>query len=81
MRILLAVSLTTLLAACASAPQTPAAPAAPAAKADVPAAAPQCYNGDDGKFYPAGNTAQIAGVNVICKASGDGKSATWHGAK
>lgn len=55
---------------------TPAA-AAPAAEKK----APQCWNGDAGRFENVGVKATIAGVAVECKLSADGKSAQWVSAK
>ena len=74
--ILLAV--TTALTACSSQSTTPAATtAAPAAKSS----APQCYNGDAGKFVDVGTAASISGVNVTCEKTADGKGAQWMGKK
>lgn len=69
-----------LLAACAS--QAPA----PAEKAAAPATSaaksgPQCYSGDHSRFFNVGEKTSIAGVNVVCKAAGDGKAAQWMGDK
>jgi hypothetical protein len=80
MRYLLVVAATSLLAACASQSTAPAA--APAAA--VPAAekkAPQCWNGDAGKFENVGTKTSISGVMVECKPTSDGKAAQWMGAK
>lgn len=85
MRSLIAASLAALfLTACASqsaAPAKPAAaPAAPAAPAVAEAPkAPQCWNGDAGKFEAVGVKAKIASVDVVCKATSDGKNAQWVG--
>lgn len=90
MRTCFVMLLTLLISACASDPATktssapaPAAPAAaPAAPAAAPVAkAPQCYNGDDSKFHPVGAQAKVAGVDVVCHAASDGKSAQWMGKK
>ena len=43
--------------------------------------APQCYNGDDGKFYKVGDKATISGVALVCEATADNKNATWMSAK
>lgn len=75
MRSLLAVSVAALfLSACAS-QATPPAPAAAAA-----AKAPQCWNGDAGKFEALGVKTRISGVEVVCKPTSDGKNAQWLGA-
>lgn len=44
---------------------------------DQVAQTPQCYNGDDGKFYKVGEKASISGVAVICEATADKKNAQW----
>ena len=65
---------TAVLTACSS--QT----TAPAAQTATPAAiakAPQCYNGDTGKFVDVGTVASISGVNVSCEKTADGKAAQW----
>ncbi len=66
------------LSACAT--QTPA-PAAPAAPAAAEKKAPQCWNGDQGKFQDVGTKTTISGVAVECKPTSDGKAAQWMGAK
>lgn len=38
---------------------------------------PQCYSGDDGKFFNVGEQTKVAGIPVICSASADKKSAQW----
>lgn len=38
---------------------------------------PQCYSGDDGKFFNVGEQTKVAGISVICSASADKKSAQW----
>jgi len=84
MRFTLAALLTLTLAACATTPEPAPAPApAPAAAkpAEAPKPAPQCFNGDTGTFMAIGTKAEVAGVKVECKASGDGKGAVWHGMK
>lgn len=89
---LLATPIILLAAACSSTPvsaPTPQPVAAPKpavvtpAVAATPAAvkAPQCYNGDTGKFDALGTKATLSGVKVECKPTSDGKSATWHTAK
>ena len=73
-----------LLAACAATPE-PKAEMKPAAKAEVkaeaPAKVPQCYSGETGKFYNAGEKTTVSGVAVTCVATSDGKSASWMGVK
>jgi len=85
MRTLSALALISVLAtACATQSPPPAAPAAaPAPKAEAkPAAkAPQCWNGDESKFIDVGVKATVAGVNVKCELTGDGKSAQWTSGK
>ncbi len=73
MRSLIASSLVLLLSACAS--QAPA----PAAEAAKPG--PQCYSGDHSRFFSVNDKTTIAGVNVVCKATADGKAAQWMGDK
>lgn len=82
MRVLIAVSVATLfLTACASQATPPAKPAAaPAPAAAAAPKAPQCWNGDAGKFEAVGVKAKISGVDVTCKATSDGKNAQWMGA-
>jgi hypothetical protein len=67
------------LSACAT--QTPP----PAASTPAPAAAakkaPQCWNGDLGKFQDVGTKTTLSGVAVECKPTTDGKAAQWMGAK
>lgn len=43
--------------------------------------APQCWNGDAGKFEDVGAKASISGVAVVCEKTSDGKNAQWMGAK
>lgn len=82
--LLIAVAVALSLAACAtqSTPPAPApAPAAAAAPAPVAKPAPQCYNGDSGKFEAVGSMATISGVKVACEKTSDGKNAQWMGVK
>jgi hypothetical protein len=82
MRSLLAVSVAALfLSACASQATPPAKPAAatPTVAAATPKA-PQCWNGDAGKFEAVGVKTKISGVEVVCKPTSDGKNAQWMGA-
>ena len=82
MRSFLATSAIALgLTACATQAPTPAEkPAAPAATAPAAKKAPQCWNGDAGKFEDVGSKASISGVVVVCEKTSDGKSAQWMGA-
>lgn len=66
-----------IVSACAS--SAPAPTQAKSAEAAKPA--PQCYSGDDGKFHPVAQKATISGVEVVCAATADGKSAQWMSAK
>lgn len=80
MRSLIVIAAALALSACAT--QTPA----PAASSPVPAPAaekkaPQCWNGDLGKFQDVGTKATVSGVAVECKPTTDGKSASWVGGK
>ncbi len=77
MRSLIVVAAALVLSACAT--QTPA----PAAATPAPAAkkAPQCWNGDAGKFENVGTKTKISGVAVECKLTSDGKAAQWMGTK
>ena len=82
--LLIAAAVALTLTACAT--QSPApAPAptpAPAAAAPAPAPkAPECYNGDSGKFEAIGTKATISGVKVTCEKTSDGKNGQWMGAK
>ncbi|OHC66559.1 MAG: hypothetical protein A2040_01100 [Rhodocyclales bacterium GWA2_65_19] len=82
--LLIAAAVALSLTACAtqSTPPAPAAaPAAAAAPAPAPKAAPQCYNGDSGKFEAIGTVTMISGVKVVCEKTSDGKSAQWMGVK
>jgi hypothetical protein len=58
-----------------------AADATPSTTQDQATQAPQCYNGDDGKFYKVGEKASISGVALICEATADKKNAQWMGVK
>lgn len=76
-----AAVLTLTLTACASQSIPPAKPAAaaPAVAAATPQA-PQCWNGDSGKFEAVGVKSKISGVEVVCQPTSDGKNAQWMGA-
>lgn len=77
MRSLIVIAAALALSACAS--QTPVPTAA---KPDTAAKkAPQCWNGDLGKFQDVGTKTTLSGVAVECKPSSDGKAAQWMGAK
>lgn len=58
-----------------------AADTTPATLQDQATQAPLCYNGDDGKFYKAGEKATISGVPLVCEPTADKKNAQWMGAK
>lgn len=79
MRAFLATSAIALgLTGCAT--QTPAPAEKPVTPAAAPAAkAPQCWNGDAGKFEDVGSQASISGVTVVCEKTSDGKNAQWMG--
>ena len=78
MRTFLATSAIALgLTGCAT--QTPASADQPSAVAPAPKA-PQCWNGDAGKFQDVGSQANISGVTVVCEKTSDGKNAQWMGA-
>ena len=68
------------LTACATQSTTPAKTTETAKPVEA-AKAPQCYSGDHGKFFDLGAKATLAGVDVICEKSSDGKSAQWMGKK
>lgn len=72
-----AIAVATAITACTS---TAPAPEKPAAAAPAKAL-PQCYSGDHGKFFNAGDKASISGVDVVCEKTSDGKSAQWMGVK
>lgn len=78
MRSFLIVSAAALgLSACAGQPGhvTSPPPVAAAPKA------PQCWNGDAGKFMDVGSQASISAVSVSCEKTSDGKGAQWMGKK
>lgn len=77
---LIALISATALTACASTPAPQSEPLKIAAQTETPKG-PQCYNGDADQFLAVGSVAAIAGVNVQCNASADGKSAQWDSAK
>lgn len=83
--LLIAAAVALTLTACATQSPPPAPAPAPAAAAAAPApapkAAPQCYNGDSGKFEAIGTVTTISGVKVVCEKTSDGKNAQWMGAK
>lgn len=77
MRTFLALASLVVLAACASQSTAPEKVAmAPAAKSG-----PQCYSGDHARFFNVEEATTIAGVAVTCKATADGKTASWMGSK
>lgn len=81
MRTFLATSAIALgLSACAT-QNTPPAQPTPAATAPAAPKAPQCWNGDAGKFEEVGAQASISGVAVTCEKTSDGKNAQWMGKK
>lgn len=77
----IALAATFIFTACSSQSTTPTAStsAAPVAKAAVKA--PQCYDGDAGKFTEVGTSANISGVMVKCELTADDKAAQWMGKK
>lgn len=85
LRTFLATSAVALgLSACSTQAPVPAAadkPAAAATATPAAAPAPQCWNGDAGKFEPVGTLATISGVAVTCEKTSDGKNAQWMGKK
>lgn len=82
MRFMLAIAAVSAVALSACATQTPAPAApAPAAPAAAEKKAPQCWNGDQGKFQDVGTKTAISGVAVECKLTSNGKAAQWMGAK
>ena len=54
-----------------------AADATPSTSQDQATQVPQCYNGDDLKFYKVGEKATISGVQLVCEATADKKNAQW----
>lgn len=70
------------LVACAgqSLAPSPTTATAAAQNAAVPIA-PQCWNGDAGKFVAVGVTETISNVVVVCEKTSDGKNAQWMGKK
>ena len=58
-----------------------AADATPSTTQDQATQVPQCYNGDDSKFYKVGEKATISGVQLVCEATADKKNAQWMSAK
>jgi len=58
-----------------------AADATSSTSQDQATQAPQCYNGDDGKFYKVGEKATISGLPLACEATADNKNAQWVGVK
>lgn len=79
--LLIALAVTSVLAACSSTTTAPAASTSSASVAASTSKAPQCYNGDAGKFTEVGSTASISGVAVTCQLTADGKGAQWMGKK
>ena len=83
--LLIAAAVALTLTACATQSTPPAAAPAPAAAAAPAAApapkAPECYNGDAGKFEAVGTVTTISGVKVVCEKTTDGKNAQWMGVK
>jgi hypothetical protein len=80
MRSFIILTAVAMLTACATQEKADPAPA-PAAAAPAAKKAPQCWNGDQGKFQDVGTKAQLSGVAVECKLTSDGKAAQWMGAK
>lgn len=58
-----------------------AADATPSTSQDQATQGPQCYNGDDGKFYKVGEKATISGVALVCEPTADKKNAQWMSVK
>lgn len=82
--LLIAAAVALTLTACATQSPPPAPAPAPAAAAAAPAPAPkapECYNGDSGKFEAVGTVSTISGVKVVCEKTSDGKNAQWMGVK
>ena len=79
--LIIAAALALSLTACATQTTPPAAAPAQAAAPAPAAQAPECYNGDSGKFEALGTVAAISGVKVVCEKTSDGKNASWVGVK
>lgn len=77
MRTVLVLASFALLSACASPSATPEK----FAVASAAKSGPQCYSGDHARFFNADEKTTIAGVAVTCKATSDGKAASWMGGK
>lgn len=77
MRSVLVFASVVLLAACASQNATPEK----IAVASAAKPGPQCYSGEDSRFFKLEEKTTIAGVAVICKATSDGKAGQWMGSK
>ncbi|NTV69305.1 MAG: hypothetical protein HGA71_04065 [Azonexaceae bacterium] len=78
--LLIAAAVALSLTACATQSTPPVAAPAPTAMAPAPKA-PECYNGDSGKFEAIASVATISGVKVVCEKTSDGKNAQWMGIK
>lgn len=84
MRSLITAAFVLALSACATQATPPVAVPAPAPVAAAPAAepkAPECYNGDAGKFEAVGTVSAISGITVVCEKTADGMNAQWMGIK
>lgn len=77
MRTVLVLASLVLLSACASQSATPEK----VAVASAAKSGPQCYSGDHGRFFNVEENTTISGVAVTCKATSDGKAASWMGSK
>jgi len=78
MRLVSPLLLSVLMTACATQETVPAKPV----DAPKPAQkAPQCWSGDESKFFDVGQKAKVAGIDVTCTATTDGKNAQWMGAQ
>ncbi|MCK6420574.1 MAG: hypothetical protein L6Q73_06660 [Aquabacterium sp.] len=73
------IGIAVLAAGCAS--QTPSSTPAPAAAKTAAAKVPQCYSGDAGRFFNVGEKTTLAGLEVACTATSDGKNGQWMSAK
>lgn len=80
MRSLIVIVAALGLSACATQSPAPAS-SSPAPAASAEKKAPQCWNGDLGKFQDVGTKTKLSGVAVECKPTTDGKAAQWMGAK